>query len=91
MRGGRGRAAGAAALLLLLLLHLAAAVNIISDEALWTKQDWQRHAAIGLGDPMADFNPSDAFPASLRELLARSKYNSLDGPTPRRTITRAPT
>ena len=79
--GGR-----AALLLALLLLHLVTAVNIIFDEVAWTKEntyqvDWDD----------LDMNPSDGFAPQLRELLASSKYNSLDGPTPRRDIVALPT
>ena len=75
-----------ALLALLALLQVVAAVNIIYDEALWTKKNAYKVDF----DAMDDFNPSDAF-VQLRDALASSKYNSLDGPTPRRDVETLPT
>src|SRR5689334_6738182 len=75
----------------LLLIQLAWAVNVVYDEALWTKQDWQRYK-VAL-DPMEDFNPADDLikDPQLLEGLTSSRFNSLDGPTARRQVTKAPT
>ena len=70
---------------LAIVLPLAAAVSIIHGETAWTKRAWAAYRVEpGL---WAAINPSDETIAQLDVLadVRRTLYNSLDGPTPRRS------
>ena len=69
--------------LALYLLHAAAAVNVLHDGQLWTKQDW---ASSRLDFPLREVNPTDdpETEPRIRSLVIQTEYNSLDGPRSRR-------
>ena len=68
-----------------LAVPLVACVSIIHDETAWTKRAWDAHKVEpGL---WAAMNPSDdaITPLDVLADVKRTTYNSLDGPTPRRS------
>ncbi len=64
-------------LCLLLALQLAAGINIRYDETRWAKRDWHKWKVAY--EPLKVTSPD--VPAELRDIIAKSKYNSMDGPT----------
>lgn len=77
---------GRRVVMLLALAPLIAAVSIVYDETRWTKADLSIY--LNDFDPMYSFNPSTelTLPQALKEALARSSHNSLDGPSMRRAV-----